>query len=183
MSANESERHLTSQEISQWLVEGPSASAEAHAGNCYACQAKLTEAREPLAVFRTAAVAWSEAQVERPVRAVEFQQRAERRAWIWAPALSLALGVALLAGFLLGPKAFRTHTAQTPVAANAPVSDAVLMEQVDSEVSEAVPDAMAPLTDLVAWDSEGSSVSTVSAKKAVKGKSSVGVKAKAKAKE
>jgi hypothetical protein len=184
MSASNNERHLTSREISQWLVEGPSASAEAHAANCYACQAKVAEAREPLALFRTAFVAWSEARNSRPARLaerclVESHRRAESRAWILAPVLSLALGVALLAGFLVGPKSFRGPAAQTPVAANAPVSDAALMEQVDTEVSEAVPDAMAPLTDLVAWDSEGSVVATTSGKKAAKVKTPAGVKAKA----
>jgi len=183
MSASNNERHLTSQEISQWLVEGPSANAEAHAENCYACQAKIAEAREPLAVFRTAFVAWSESQSglkqAHPAPATEPQRRAEGRPWILAPALSFALGVALLAGFLVGPKSFRTPAAQTRVAANAPVSDAALMEQVDTEVSEAVPDAMAPLTDLVAWDSEGSVVATTSGKKAARVKTPAGVKAKA----
>jgi ferric-dicitrate binding protein FerR (iron transport regulator) len=178
MKANESERHLTSQEISQWLVEGPSAGAEAHADNCYACQAKLAEARQPLEMFRTAVMAWSEAQPEHPVRMVQQSQGSGRRAWIWAPALSLALGVALLAGFLVSPRAVRNHATATPAVANAPVSDAVLMEQVDSEVSEAVPDAMAPLTDLVAWDSPESAAA--GAKKPVKGKTAATAKVKAK---
>ena len=40
------------------------------------------------------------------------------------------------------------------------------MDQVDTEVSEAVPDAMAPLTDLVAWDSnEGSAAKTTTTEK------------------
>ena len=62
-------------------------------------------------------------------------------------------------------------------------SDAALMDQVDTEVSEAVPDAMAPLTDLVAWDSgEGVAEKTPTTEKtATHKKSSPGTSAKANA--
>jgi hypothetical protein len=62
-----------------------------------------------------------------------------------------------------------------------PDSDAALMDQVDTEVSEAVPDAMAPLTDLVAWDSNEGVAGTTAAteKNATHKKSSPGTNAKA----
>jgi hypothetical protein len=49
------------------------------------------------------------------------------------------------------------------------------MEQVDEEVSEAVPDAMAPLTDLVAWDSSNAATAEAAApRQAVKKKPATG---------
>ena len=157
------ERHLTQREIDQWLVEGPSTIVEAHLANCFYCRAKLAETTEPLAAFRKAVVAWSEEQTAQAGRQI-FPE--PTRSWVWAPALSIALAVALLAGFLVGPRAFRSHVVSGPIA-NTSVSDTVLMEQVDSEVSEAVPDALAPLTDLVAWDSKESAVFVTSEKKSV----------------
>ena len=44
------------------------------------------------------------------------------------------------------------------------------MDQVDEEVSETVPDAMAPLTDLVAWDSSESTAAAKTVKPVVKKK-------------
>jgi hypothetical protein len=172
----QSEGHLTPQDIAKWLVEGPSANAEAHLADCWTCQAKLVEAKEPLAVFRNALMAWSEGQLTDSARPVPAYSM---RSWIWAPALSVALALAVLAGFLVGPRVFRDERTPQSIAYT-PVSDSVLMEQVDSEVSEAVPDALAPLTDLVAWDSE-EGASTVSPEKpAAKTKSAIHGKVKSK---
>ncbi len=153
MNENRSKMHLSSKEISRWLVEGPSQESEEHLESCWSCQAKLAEAREPLTAFRTAVVAWSEAQPAAPLRTVAVTSSERHSLQIWLPA-GLALAAMVLAGVLFGGGALRVHPsiAQHPPGVSEP-DDAVLMEQVDAEVSEAVPDAMAPLTDLVAWDS------------------------------
>jgi hypothetical protein len=183
----QSREHLTAKEISRWLVEGPEQSADQHVQNCWACQAKLAEAKAPLTAFRTAVVGWSEAQdVSRPL-AVE--SRAMKNQWhggiqVWLPA-TLALAALLLVGFLTGPGLFRGHdTVHKTLVVNPSISsdpDATLMDQVDTEVSEAVPDAMAPLTDLVAWDSNEGVARTTAAteKNATHKKSSPGTSARA----
>jgi hypothetical protein len=147
--------HLTAKEISRWLVEGPGSDDAAHVRSCPSCAAKLAEVRAPLSVFRSAVVAWSEGQTAAPAREpAGWVGLAERLNFMnWVPAFGLALALAVLAALLVGPSIKR----QVPTQAKAPVapiSDGVLMEQVDAEVSETVPDAMAPLTDLVAWDSD-----------------------------
>ena len=157
--------HLTAKEISRWLVEGPGSDDAAHVRSCPSCAAKLAEVRAPLSVFRSAVVAWSEGQTAAPAREpAGWVGLAERLNFMnWVPAFGLARSqarrsgrvraLAVLAALLVGPSIKR----QVPTQAKAPVapiSDGVLMEQVDAEVSETVPDAMAPLTDLVAWDSD-----------------------------
>jgi hypothetical protein len=180
--------HLTASEISCWLVEGPSPELSQHLDGCFACQAKLAEAQEPLTAFRTALVDWSEAQGRPnlpplqvssvPVSPVRWGLRG------WLPVASLAMAVLLLVGFVTGPDLFRRHgTVRQAVVDSSisPESDTVLMDQVDTEVSEAVPDAMAPLTDLVAWDSREGVAQTTAAteKNATHKKSSPGTSAKA----
>jgi hypothetical protein len=164
---------LTNADISRWLVEGPSGKPEEHLRDCRSCRAKLAEASAPLTVFRSGVVAWSEAQT-----ATEMARRVELKGrsgiWSWAPAFGLSFAMALLVAAIAGPPVYRWEVQRHAV--HPQVSDAALMEQVDAEVSEAVPDAMAPLTDLVAWDSEESAAAP--AKQVVKRKPAVAVKRK-----
>jgi predicted anti-sigma-YlaC factor YlaD len=155
--------HFSSKEITEWLVEGPTAEAAAHLRECGSCRAMLAEAQAPLRVFRSAVVAWSEGQVARPLReATRWQELRERMNFMnWGPAFGVAVGVAVLAAFLVrSPTDQKVSVPQHPQQQQAQISDAALMEQVDAEVSETVPDAMAPLTDLVAWDGDGTQGAT-----------------------
>jgi hypothetical protein len=178
MNENWNKVHLSSKEISQYLVEGPSQQSEEHLQGCWSCQAKLAEARDPLTAFRTAVVAWSDAQPAPAPQTLAATSAGHRGFQIWLPA-GLALAAMVLAGVLFGGGAFRMHPSSTQKAAVLlQPDDAVLMEQVDAEVSEAVPDAMAPLTDMVAWNSDGATVEHAPATK-----HSARVKHVAKAKE
>jgi hypothetical protein len=168
--------HLTERQIDQWLVEGQhdgglQGSVRQHLQECHACQERISAAEEPLAAFRAAVVSWSVVQGAslRPLPA-NLDTRAAKR-WgiqIWLPTGSLALATLLLVMFLDGFSPFRGRSVapasavETFVASDNDSSqdsarDTVLLSQVDAEVSEAVPDSMAPLTDLVAWDSEARS--------------------------
>jgi hypothetical protein len=163
--------HLTAKEISQWLVEGPDQSASQHVKACVACQAKLAEARAPLTVFRGALVEWSETQAARPLHLQTSIARNEGHSGsrLWLPAVGFALAVLLLVGYAKVPALLHGNSSGQPPVATASTttdSDETLLNQVDTEVSEAVPDAMAPLTDLVAWDSsEASSTQTMTTEK------------------
>jgi len=179
MKENRNRAHLTAKDISRWLVEGATPESEEHLLSCWTCQAKLAEAQEPLTAFRSAVVAWSEAQPETAVRPTAAMSLRDRGFRIWAPAAGAALAAILLAGILIVSGAFRGTSAPHQIVHTAvvPDPDAVLMDQVDTEVSEAVPDALAPLTDLVAWDS--SEASAEPGKRAIKGKPAIVTKTKA----
>jgi hypothetical protein len=148
--------HLSAKQIEQWLVEGPSLEAEAHVAACRGCDERLAEAREPLTIFRSAVVAWSEGQPAGKISVGEEKKGFRQWALVdWMPVASVAFALLVLVVFLLRGGSLSRHDAAPQFAAKTPaVSDTVLMEQVDEEVSETVPDAMAPLTDLVGWDSE-----------------------------
>jgi hypothetical protein len=167
-----SDKHLTANEISRWLVEGPESSASRHLQSCGACRATLAEAQEPLTVFRTALVGWSEAQSGAQSLSARNLEKPKEKHWgirLWLPVSSLALAALLLAGYSKLPGTLRGHSPDQTAATLAhptPESDAALLDQVDVEVSEAVPDSMAPLTDLVAWDSSNGS-EAISAEKPV----------------
>jgi hypothetical protein len=159
--------HLTAKEISQWLVEGPETSASQHLQNCETCQARLTEAQAPLTVFRSALVEWSEAQTARSLH-LQTSATQNESSWgrrLWLPAVSLAVAALLLVGYAKVPALLHGNSiGQPPVTtASTTESDEALLNQVDTEVSEAVPDAMAPLTDLVSWDSSEGSVASATA--------------------
>jgi hypothetical protein len=167
----ESRGHLTAKEISRWLVEGPEQSASQHVQDCWTCQAKLSEAEEPLTAFRSALVEWSEAQAAKPLPLQIPSARSEGHLGLrlWLPVASFALAALLLIGYAKVPALLHGNSsAQSPVAtaSTAADPDEALLAQVDTEVSEAVPDAMAPLTDLVAWDSsDGSSTKAANTEK------------------
>lgn len=165
--------HLTAKEISRWLVEGPEPAAGRHVQNCRACQAMVTQAQAPLTAFRSALVGWSEAQTSRLVSLESSVSRSESlwRRRLWLPVAGFALAVLLLVGYAKVPALLHGNSSGRPPAVTASTadSDEALLNQVDTEVSEAVPDAMAPLTDLVAWDSsEGSAASTATEKHATR---------------
>jgi hypothetical protein len=175
---NRDSRHLTEKEISQWLVEGPEHSVSQHVQDCWTCQAELAEAQAPLAAFRSALVEWSEAQTSQSVNLQTTVVRNERL-WgrrLWLPAASFALAALLLVGYAKIPISLHGNSiGQQPVvtASDTTDSDEALLNQVDTEVSEAVPDAMAPLTDLVSWDaSEGSASRAATTEKHVARKTS-----------
>lgn len=181
MNIDGANAHLSEDDISQWLVEGPTPEAEAHVESCRNCQGKLAEARDPLTAFRTAVMAWSEKQPAASIRIGE--EKKGFRGWSlvdWMPTASVAFALLVLAVFAVERgsvgRGFWINHPEARDARNQPaVSDTVLMEQVDEEVSEAVPDAMAPLTDLVAWDSSHAATAEAAApRQAVKKKPATG---------
>ncbi|HZD51132.1 MAG TPA: hypothetical protein VE178_20500, partial [Silvibacterium sp.] len=130
-----------------------------------------------------AVMAWSEAQDARSERALAKKNVRRNGVRIWMPA-GIALAAMILAGILVVSGAFRGRPSPHQVAHTPVVSDpdTVLMDQVDAEVSEAVPDALAPLTDLVAWDSSNSPAGRAeSGKRSIKGKLAMAIKTKTKA--
>ena len=156
--------HLSEDRISHWLVEGAASEDAVHARECETCRGKIQKAQEPLMMFRDSLTAWSKAQPSRAFPRAALAGRHWIRMRYGAAGLAMAavLGWAVLAGLHVTSPAPRQPAAQSlPKPA---ISDAVLMQQVDEEVSESVPDAMAPLTDLVSWDSAGSGVATGSQK-------------------
>jgi anti-sigma factor RsiW len=131
--------HLTSEQISESILREPEPRIAQHLEKCPACRAEVANFREALGEFRGAVRCWSEEQAQ-AVLAVPARP-SESRSWIAAHQFALALLLAAVC--ILG--SFIWHGGE-----NAPASDAVLLNQVDAQVSRAVPSSMEPLMKLVA---------------------------------
>lgn len=130
---------------------------------------ELRELAEALSLYRSAMHHVAERRALRPWTAEPLPRRTFRLGLLLAPALAAAVATAFLVPEYLHhhrrPAPAAAHAA--PVAQPAPaqtlasVDDTALMNQIDSEVSEDVPDALRPLADLT----EGSTNNAASTEK------------------
>ncbi len=135
--------HLSPEEISLWFAGGRTAELERHAAGCAECGARLGRMDSALAEFRESARSWSEAQSE-TARRIVWNRPVSHMARRW---VLVAASLVILAS---GPAYWRTR--QQARAAEMAHADA-LLQQVDAEISRAVPQTMEPLVSLVTWGS------------------------------
>lgn len=137
--------HLSAGQIAGWTAGERSPELECHLRECAACRSQIDEFQTVLAGFRSSVRGWTEAQYaasKRPAWRPESTPRVQPRLY-WAAAAALCALIALLVSHGSAPFSGEAHSSTT---------DAALMRQVDTEVSQTVPDAMAPLMKLVSWD-------------------------------
>lgn len=128
--------HLSGEQIAQWMAGDRTAEAEAHVAACAACRSEVAGFEQVLQGFRRSAVGL-------PVGSVHARQT--RSAWPrWVTA---AAAIALLA---MAP-VYRQQQERKRAALEQ--QDAQLLQEVDAEISRAVPDAMDPLVRMVSWNS------------------------------
>jgi len=136
--------HFSPEDISRWFAGERSSELERHAGECEECSARLDRMENGLAEFRGAVHDWSAA---RPASAPQIAWRPPvrhvARRWMLAVA-SLVI--------LVSAPAYWQRSRQQLRAAEMARADA-LLEQVDTEISRAVPQPMEPLVNLVTWGS------------------------------
>jgi hypothetical protein len=144
--------HLSPEDISRWFAGERRGEVQRHAGECEACSARLDRMESAMAEFRGSVHDWSAAQsAAAPHIAWQARQTTENdglshrhlaRTWILAAASLLILAS--------GPAWW--HYRQQARAAEMARADA-LLQQVDAEISRAVPQTMEPLVSLVTWGS------------------------------
>jgi hypothetical protein len=137
--------HLSPEQIERWMAGERTASEEQHAGQCAECGAELARLESALGLFRSSVRQWSEQQsVARPrTWGVERAPRVFVLRWAMVvAALLMLVWVPIYQG--AKEKQRKAELAR---------ADAALLEQVDAEISRAVPEPMEPLIGLVAWDS------------------------------
>ena len=141
-------QHLSSQQISQWMIGERTPQQEQHVRECSECGAELARMEAALALFRGSVRHWSGRQVRvpRPLaptrRSCGYPARPHPMRWVLVAAALL-----VLAGVPIYRNA-QDRQRQAEIAK----ADALLLEQVDAEVSRAVPRPMEPLAKLVSWD-------------------------------
>jgi len=135
--------HLSPEDISRWFAGERGEELKRHAGECEECSARLDAMESAMAEFRGAVHDWSAAQAAPAPRiAWRAPVRHVGRRWILAAASLLILAS--------GPVWW--HSRQEARAREIARADA-LLEQVDAEISRAVPRTMEPLVSLVTWGS------------------------------
>jgi anti-sigma factor RsiW len=142
--------HLSSEQLAEWIAGQPSLMVAQHVRDCPACRAELADFRETLGEFRGAVRAWSEDQAgkyrENAVRSNPSALREPRSRTALNRMVSHQLAWALLIAAVCIVASF---VLPRPVGRKAPGSDAVLLNQVDTQVSRTVPSSMEPLMKLV----------------------------------
>jgi hypothetical protein len=134
-------QHLSSQQISQWMIGERTPQQEQHVGECSQCGAEVARMEAALGLFRGSVRHWSDLQVRVP-RPLAPGPRPHPVRWALAAAALLVLAAVPVY------RSAQDRQRQAEIAR----ADALLLEQVDAEVSRAVPRPMEPLVKLVSWD-------------------------------
>ena len=132
--------HLSSDQFSEYILGQPSLLVARHIQDCPACRSELMQFREALGEFRGAVRAWSEVQADQAL--ARSHSIPEPRTWAVSHQLTWAMliaAVCVIASFVV-PR----HGAESAAGA-----DAVLLNQVDAQVSRTAPSSMEPLMKLV----------------------------------
>ncbi len=146
--------HLSPWEQEEYVLNQRTPEMLRHLTECAGCRAAVARLEHGVAIFRTAAVEWSsECLATRPQR---FNPSAGRR----FPVLALRWAVAAVLPVLLLVFALLSfHASSTgPVHTASEISDDALLEQVDQQISVAVPSSMESLTQLVTTEDRGGQV-------------------------
>jgi hypothetical protein len=141
-------QHLSSQEISRWMMGERTAQQEQHVGECSECGAEVARMETALGLFRGSVRQWSDGQERADPPAVDDILAARRGSGIRPVRWALVAAALLVLAAAPVYRNARERRRQAEIAR----ADALLLEQVDAEVSRAVPRPMEPLAKLVSWD-------------------------------
>jgi anti-sigma factor RsiW len=146
--------HLSAWEQEEYLLDQRTPQMLRHLTECAECRAAVERLDRGVAGFRTAAMAWSsECLAARP----QQQQFVPVRRM---PAIALRWSVAALIPLVLLILALVPFHVSTPPQPVAQISDDALLDQVDEQVSVAVPSSMESLTHLVSTQSSSGAVTS-----------------------
>ena len=142
-------RHVSSRELSEWILGQASEATRSHVRVCERCQNEAERMRDSLAVFGEAVREWSAARLNPGFRLIapHAERSRDGRMLLGWTAVAVVIAICFVA-ILLIPRA-----SKHPAGSSGPgITDTVLLQQVDKEVSRTVPAPMEPLMRLVSWD-------------------------------
>ena len=151
--------HLSPWEQEEYVIDRPTPQMLRHLSECAECRGAVEGLQRSTAVFRSAAMEWSaESLAARPRQLLATGARRPVTALRWAIAavFPLVLMVLVFLGLHPSPRPIRPvvaiNTANNEANREANRDDA-LLEQVDEQLSVAVPASMESLTHLVSTES------------------------------
>jgi hypothetical protein len=140
--------HLSSEDISRWTAGERADECARHLGECLLCRAEVARLESVLDAFGGAVREWGAAQ---PCGELPRAWQADRAARNWRMRrLRWSLAAACLV--VLAAIPVWKNARDRRIAAEAARADAMLLEQVNRQVSRTAPAALEPLMNLVAWE-------------------------------
>jgi anti-sigma factor RsiW len=141
--------HLTTWEQEEYVINRRAPQLLRHLAECAECRAAVARLEHGVGIFRHAAVEWSAQSLA--TRPQPWPTISSRR----LPVHALRWAFAAVIPLLLLVLALRPFHVSSPRAAQpaAAISDDALLDQVDEQLSVAVPSSMESLTHLVSADS------------------------------
>ena len=145
--------HLSPWEQEEYVLGQRTPEMLRHLTECAGCRAAVARLEHGVAIFRSAAVEWSsECLATRPQQLNAARRGSPVLALRWAVAAVLPVLLLIFALVSFHPSSTR------PVHQVSNISDDALLEQVDQQLSVAVPSSMESLTNLVTTESRNGSV-------------------------
>ncbi len=148
--------HLSPWEQEEYVIDRPTPQMLRHLSECTECRGAVEGLQRSTAVFRSAAMEWSaESLAARPRQLLATGARRPVTALRWAIAavLPLVLMVLVFLGLHPSPRPVAAINTANNTANNEANKDDALLEQVDEQLSVAVPASMESLTHLVSTGS------------------------------
>jgi hypothetical protein len=147
--------HLSSWEQEEFLL-APDPEAGQHLAQCAACRAGVEQLQQGVALFRTTALEWTKTMDAAPGISTPAPANHLMPALRWGLAALLLLCTLLPIARML----MRKPVSGAASAAAPSLSDDALLQQIDQQVSEEVPDSMESLTHLVSTTATGKATDT-----------------------
>jgi hypothetical protein len=146
--------HLSEEALMRWQMGDATDAERAHVGGCAECQAQARPLQDALSWFGTAARQWGE---EKAALIEEWREskHAAARSWRSMVGMWAAVSVALLLIFGIGLPRWKAHRAAIEAQVHQQqqqqekqelARDNALLDEVDQDVSQVVPEAMEPLS-------------------------------------
>jgi hypothetical protein len=146
--------HLSEEALMRWQMGDATDAERGHVGGCAECQAQARPLQDALSWFGTAARQWGE---EKAALIEEWREskHAAARSWRSMVGMWAAVSVALLLIFGIGLPRWKAHRAAIEAQVHQQqqqqekqelARDNALLDEVDQDVSQVVPEAMEPLS-------------------------------------
>jgi hypothetical protein len=133
--------HLSSEQMSDWILGGRSPDVECHLQDCGRCHQEIVELQSGLRAFQQSVHEWA----GQP-GALRIPSTSTRLgSWSWAAVSAAAMGAVLLPLSIDGQKHREIASA----------ADSVLLDQVNTRLAQSVPRSMEHLMELMNEGKEG----------------------------
>jgi hypothetical protein len=135
-------RHLSSEDFSEWIIGERTPEREEHLRGCAECAAELDRIGTPIELLRGAVREWSAKEDRGTVAIAERVSTMGRAGGLWLRLAATAAALAVLVAIGIEGRNWR--------AAGIDREDEILLGQVQAAVSRPVPATMQPVYDLMA---------------------------------